>query len=125
MIDWKRENGDWAGNGFRIQRVGPTRWQLEESPDHAGSVTVESELIAALPTLAACKYTAEMLHDRARVSSLRLRLTLVGLGGWAFAVLVGHQIAFLVAAVVGSAALLELIMTYVEDRTGGARHLTQ
>ena len=125
MLDWRRTDGYWFGNGFRIRRVGETRWQLEENTDDGGSVMVDAEPIAVLPTLAACKHHAQTLHTRGRISLLRERLTIVGLGGWALALLAGHPIVFLVAGIVGSAALLELIMTYVENRTGGARELTQ
>ncbi len=125
MLDWRRVDGHWFGNGFRIHRVGPTRWQLEERAGESGSVIVDPVPIAALPTLEACKHKAETLHTTRRTALLRQRLTLIGLGGWVFALLGGHPVFFFVASVVGSAALLELIMTYVEDRTGGARHLTQ
>ncbi|HUG08204.1 MAG TPA: hypothetical protein VMP13_04835 [Acidimicrobiia bacterium] len=125
MLDWRRADEYWFGNGFRIHRMGPARWELEEHAGDGGSVIVDPEPIAALPTLAACKHKAETLHTRRRVALLRRRLTLIGLGGWVLALLGGHPVVFLAAGVVGSAALLELIMTYVECRNGGARELTQ
>jgi hypothetical protein len=125
MLDWRRSDGYWLGNGFRIRRVGSARFELEEHAGDGGSVIVDPEPIAALPTLAACKHKAETLHTGRQVALLRQRLTLIGFGGWVLALLGGNPIFFLVAGVVGSAALLELIMTFVEHRTGGARDVRQ
>ena len=125
MLDWKRVDGSWLGNGFQIHRVGPRKWALEERAGDGGPVTMDPEPIAALPTLAAAKQKAETLHARQRIGVLRQRLTLIGFGGWALAVVVGNPVLFIAAGVIASAALLELFMTYFEDRTGGARELTQ
>lgn len=125
MLDWRRTDGCWFGNGFRIRRVGETRWQLEENRDDGRSVMVDVEPIAVLPTLAACKHYAQTLHTRGRISLLRHRLIIVGFCSWALAVVAGHPIVFLAFGVVGSAALLELIVSYFDNRTGGARDLIQ
>jgi hypothetical protein len=78
MLDWRRTDGCWFGNGFRIRRVGSARFELEEDAGDGVSVIVDPEPIAALPTLAACKHKAETLHTGRRVALLRQRLTLIG-----------------------------------------------
>jgi hypothetical protein len=123
MLKWKRVDGSWFGNGFRVQQVAPTLWSLELSGD---SEPVEaSDPVARLGTLQACKYKAETLHEEERMRDLRRRLTAVSVGGWSLAVIIGNPIGFIIGAVIGSAALLELIATWTDDRFGGMRSYTQ
>jgi hypothetical protein len=125
MLDWKMVDGLWFGNGFRIQREAQEHWLLEHNGIGTGSVTVEIEPIADLPTLQAAKYKAEELHDEREVSARRKRLGMIGLGGWSLALLSGNLVVFIVAGVIGLASLLEFGMTWFDDRSGGARELVQ
>jgi hypothetical protein len=125
MLDWKMVDGSWFGNGFRIQREAQQHWLLEHTGDDTGSVTVEDEPIADLPTLQAAKYKAEELHVEHQISARRQRLGMIGLGGWSLALLSGNPVVFVVAGVIGLASLLEFVMTWFDDRAGGARQLVQ
>jgi hypothetical protein len=123
MLDWKRVDGSWFGNGFRVQQVGPALWSLENA-EVQGSIDV-SDPIARLGTLEACKHKAETLHDELRLMALRKRLGVIGAGGWALALVVANPIAFIVCGVIGSAALLELLATWLDGRVGGIREFVQ
>lgn len=123
MLAWNIVGDSWIGNGFRIDRVTPGLWSLQEVDDSAVSTHVEP--IAQLPTLAACRHKAEALHRAQTLGMLRQRLGAVALGGWALALLSMHPVLVVVAAVVGSAALLELAMTWFEEGIGGAKELVQ
>jgi hypothetical protein len=124
MLDWRKVDGSWFGNGYRIEHRAPAHWLLEDNVAEGESVTVD-EPIADLPTLQAAKYKAEVLHAESEVSARRQRLGLIGLGSWSLALLAGHPVVFIAAGVVGSAALLEFAVTWFEDRTGGARDVVQ
>lgn len=127
MLEWKLVGDSWYGNGYRIDRVAPYVWQLEEvaATGDQEQVSVRTEPIATLPTLAACQQKAEMLHETRRRALLRQRLTMVGIGGWSVAMLATNPFMFVAAGFIGSAALLELTMTWFEGRVGGARELRQ
>jgi hypothetical protein len=123
MLEWKRVDDSWLGNGFRVRQIAPALWLLDHS-NPSGPVDVEGP-IAELQTLQACKYKAEKLHEREVMGHRRNRLTAVGLAGWALALLAGNPFGFIVGGVVGSAALLELLATYYEGRVGGVRNYSQ
>lgn len=125
MLDWKIVGDSWVGNGFRIRRKAQEHWILEFSGDDPGSVIVEHEPIADLPTLQAAKRKAESLHVERHLSAHRQRLAMVGLGGWSLALLSGNPVVFIVGGVIGSASLLEFGMTWFDGRVGGARQLVQ
>lgn len=123
MLEWKRVDGSWFGNGFRVKQVAPTLWSLEHA-DQAVSVDVTGP-IAQLHSLDACKYKAEELHEGERVAKQRRWLGAVGAGGWALAVLAGNPLGFIVGGVIGSAALLELVASWFEGRVGFAAEYKQ
>ncbi len=123
MLDWKRVDGFWFGNGFRVQQTAPTRWTLENI---VGSEPIDvSEPIAELGTLQACKYKAERIHEARLMRDLRRRLLAVGVGGWSLALFIGNPVAFIVGGVIGSAALLELIASWADGKVGGVSSYTQ
>lgn len=123
MLSWKRVGDSWFGNGFRVQQVSTSQWTLEhvEVP-----VSVDaSGPIAQLASLQACQHKAERLHHEARINVFRKRLAAVGVGGWALAALLGSPVGFIIGGVVGSAALLELGATWLDDRVGSVREFVQ
>lgn len=123
MLEWKRVDESWFGNGFRVQQIAPKRWSLEHVTRSA-PIDV-SDPIAELGTLQACKYKAEAIHEAEQTRDLRRRLMAVGIGGWSLALIIGNPIGFIVGGVIGSAALLELIATWTDGRVGGVRSYTQ
>jgi hypothetical protein len=126
MLDWRRIDGSWFGNGFRIEQASPAVWRLEEV-QHAqdGSVSVDTDPIAALPSLQACKYHAEMLHNDRELTATRQRLGLVSLGALSLAVLSGSPLVLIAAAVIGGASIVELTLTWFDGRVGSATDLVQ
>ncbi|MGD2059494.1 MAG: hypothetical protein PVF87_01385 [Acidimicrobiia bacterium] len=123
MLEWKRVDDSWFGNGFQVRQVAPTLWSLDYSTP-PGPIDVEGP-IAELQSLQACKYKAEKLHEKEAMSHLRSRLVAVGLAGWAVALIAGNPFGFIVGGVVGSAALLELASTWYEGRVGGIQNYLQ
>lgn len=123
MLTWKRVDGSWLGNGFRVRQVAPRLWSLEHLAGHR-PVDV-TEPIAQLATLEACKHKAEAIHREERVRDQRRRLLAVGVGGWSLALLLGSPVGFIIGGVIGSAALLELITTWTDGRVGGVRSYVQ
>jgi hypothetical protein len=126
MLDWKRIDGSWFGNGFRIEQASPAVWRLEDV-QHAqdGSVSVDTDPIAALPSLQACKHHAEMLHNDRELTAVRRRLGLVSLGAVSLAVLSGSPLVFIAAGVIGGASIIELTLTWFDGRVGGVKDLVQ
>ncbi len=127
MLTWTEIDGKWFGNGFRIERSDRGDWRLTENTaeESAGPITMGAPL-ADLPTLSACKYKAEAIHEVQRVSELRQRLGAVIAGAASLAVLgAGNPIVVIVCLVVGGAAGLELMSTWFEGRVGGAREIRQ
>lgn len=123
MLTWKRVGESWFGNGFRVRQVAPRLWSLEHV---SGSEPIDvSDPIAELRTLQACKYKAESLHESELLRDRRRRLLAVGVGGWSLALLLGNPIGFILAGVVGSGALLELIATWTDGKVGGVSSYTQ
>lgn len=127
MLTWRAVDGNWFANGFRIQRSSPGRWALYETRrDPTPAVAAEPIPLASLPTLSACKYKAEDLHTRQVTSSLRQRLAAVALAAASIVALgVANPLVVMAFGVIAVASLLELAMTWFDDRVGGARDFTQ
>ena len=123
MLEWKRVDDSWFGNGFQVRRIAPSRWSLEHA--RAGDAVDVSDPITELSTLEACKYEAEARHRAEELATRRRRLGAVAIAGWSLAVLSVNSVLFIVAGVIGTAALLELAAMYLEDRAGGARDFVQ
>lgn len=127
MLTWKTVDGDWFANGFRIQRSPTGKWALYESKREAvAAVAAEPIPLASLPTLSACKYKAEDLHERRLTNSLRQRLTVVAIGAASLVALgVSNPLVVMLLGVIAMAAALELAMTWFDDRVGGTRDVFQ
>ncbi len=127
MLTWTATNGAWFANGFRIQRTAPAVWSLyEASAAQSSAVMIEPSPLASLPTLSACKYKAEEIHDRNATSALRGRLLSALVTSVAIWVLAsGNPVVVVVALVIGASSLLELLMTWFEGKVGGAREVLQ
>lgn len=127
MLTWTRSGDHWRGNGFRIERRASRQWVLYDSgADHHSGMVTTSDALASLPTLSAAKYKAEHLHQRRKLSASRQRLGAVVVGASALgAFLSAYPMAVMVLAVVALSAMLELIMTWFDDRVGGAGEVTQ
>lgn len=123
MLEWKRVDDSWFGNGFQVRRIAPSLWSLEHVS--AGDAVDVSEPIAQLRTLEACKYEAEARHRTEGLAAKRRRLGAVALGGWSLALLSVNPVLFIAAGVVGTGALLELAAMYFEDRGGSIREFVQ
>lgn len=123
MLDWKRVDDSWFGNGFRVRRVAPKLWSLENA-EVQGVIDVTGP-IAELRTLEACKFKAESIHEAEQLGAHRRRLGAVGVAGWSLALIAGSPIGFIVGGVIGSAALLEWLATWLGDGVGGAQEYVQ
>lgn len=126
MLNWRHVDDGWVSNGFKIERISPTSWRLADVvASDAPSIAVDSDGFRVLPSLEACKYEAEVLQaHRARATS-RSRLAAVGAGALAIASVSTNPVVFVGLGVIGVAALLELVMTWFDDRVGGASNFTQ
>ena len=128
MLMWRCENGIWFGNGYRVEQISPSAWALLETTEHRPDVgiNVEPSAIATLPTLAACKYQAEALHEREMLSGLRRRLAVISLGSGLTAFLfLSNPIVAIALAVVAGAAALELVATWLDPVSGSGREVIQ
>jgi len=123
MLEWKKVDGSWFGNGFQVRRIAPSLWSLEHVS--GGDAVDVSDPIAELSTLEACKYEAEARHRAEEDSARRRRLGAVAIGGWSLAVLSVNPILFIAAGVIGTAALLEIAAMYFDDRAGSVRDFVQ
>lgn len=126
---WRCENGVWFGNGFRVERLSTRAWALFDEPgvnEADVPVMVESLPIVTLPTMYACKYKAESLHERELQARLRKRL---GFTAVVMGVLTVFAAAIPVIAigfgVLAVAAVLELLMTWMDPVFGDAREVSQ
>lgn len=121
-------NGNWRGNGFLIKPNPPRGWDLYEAGqrDETSPVAVEGVPFASLPTLNACKYKAEALHDRAATASLRSRLSVVAATSVGIMMVARpHPLLAMACIVIALAALLELAATWFEDLPGRAGEIVQ
>lgn len=127
MLTWTATNGAWLANGFRIQRTAPAVWSLyDASAAPSSAVMVEPSPLASLPTLSACKYKAEEIHDRDATSALRDRLMSALVASVAVWVLSsGNPVVVVVALIIAASSLLELLMTWFDGKVGGAREVLQ
>jgi len=126
MLTWNRVDGYWFGNGFRIEREDSGDWVLVE-PQTEDDATVMPDPVpmATLPTLSACKYAAEQEHLTRDLKSSRQRLGAVALGAASLAALAANPVLTVALGVVTGAAVLELAMTWLTGRVGGAREISQ
>lgn len=128
MLVWKEENGDWLGNGYRIEQLSPKEWVLKPNSDTTveSQVAVEVHPLATLPTLTACRYEAETLHLAERIRTQRTRLTGILLGAIVGSLLVGVG-SFPGVLLVGSAvaAGTKLMLTWLDPLMGSAREVLQ
>ena len=126
MLTWKRVDGYWFGNGFRIEREDSGGWVLvEPEADDDAAVSAIPLPMATLPTLSACKYVAEQEHFIRDLKTSRQRLGAVALGTASLAALAANPVLTIALGVVAGAAALELAMTWLTGRVGGAREITQ
>jgi len=126
MLTWRRANDVWLGNGFKIERHSDRSWTLEEADSVAAAGVTVAEPLAELPSLSACKYKAEQLHHADQTAVLRKRLKAVFFAGGLIALVMASQpIVMIAALVISGAAALELMMTAVNGRVGGARQIVQ
>lgn len=122
MLHWTVVEDRWRGNGFEIRRLAPKRWELGEVLDDGGVIV--SDPIAEFSSLAACRHKAEKLHEISEMQRLRGRLAAVAVTALVLAILATGPI-FIPLAVIGSAAAVELTLTWFDGRVGGARHIAQ
>lgn len=128
MLAWKKADGNWLGNGYRIESDPPRSWDLYDTAaeTRGSNVTVEDIPLASLPTLSAAKHKAEILHGRAQTASLRRRLLAVAGGSVALMLVLGpNPLLAITCGVVAMASLLELAMTWLDQLIGDARELHQ
>jgi len=123
MLEWKKVDDSWFGNGFQVRRIAPSLWSLEHPS--AGEAVDVSEPITQLGTLDACKYEAEVRHRTQEMAAKRRRLGAVAVGGWSLALLAANPVLFIAAGVVATAALLEIAAMWFDDRVGGVRDFVQ
>ena len=124
-MNWTRADGTWFGNGFRIERRSADTWVLLDNIASSTQVVAEP-VLATMPSLKAAKHVAETRHSSEMLVRDRKRLFAVALGmGALVLLLIEVPIAALVPAVVGGAAALELIATYVDRFYGRAREVIQ
>lgn len=128
MLTWRRVDGQWLGNGFRIERLSHRAWGLFEAPvpEDRSQVVAETGPIASLPSLQACQYKAEHIHRSNEQAMVRVRLAAVAAGGTAAALLfISQPLLAIALGVIAASATLEFAMTWFEARAGGAREFTQ
>jgi DICT domain-containing protein len=126
MLTWRRANNVWLGNGFKIERHSDCSWTLEEADSAVAVGVTVAEPLAELPSLSACKYKAEQLHHADRTAVLRRRLkTVFFASGLVALVMASQPIVMIAALVISGASALELLMTGVDGRVGGARQIVQ
>lgn len=128
MLTWTRKSEAWFGNGFRIDRESPERWVLVENfrTDDLSMVVTEPTPLAISASLTACKFEAETLHRTAMLARQRRLLMGVLLGTGALGALGAAYPLFIIGAIViGTAAVLELVMTWYEPMTGKVRDSIQ
>lgn len=126
MLNWREVDGSWFGNGFRIERLSPRTWRLEEvARSDRVSIALVDGVSADLPTLQAAKFEAERHHSDRALTRTRERLAIVAGCSGALAILGANPVLLVLSGVVGGAALLELAMTWFEGRVGGAEQIVQ
>jgi len=123
MLEWKRVDETWFGNGFQVRRIAPSLWSLEHVG--VGESVYVSEPITEPGTLDACKHAAEMLHRVQELEARRRRLGAVAIGGWSVALLAANPVIFLAAGVIGTAALIEMAAIWFDARVGSVRDFVQ
>lgn len=127
MLTWRTADGAWFANGFRIQKSSPGKWALYQGQhDPKTAVVAEPIPLASLPTLSAAKYKAEDLHSRKAINSLRHRLGAVAIAALSMIALgVSNPLVVMLFGVVAMAAVLELTMTWFDERVGGVKDFFQ
>jgi len=129
MLTWRRDDGIWRGNGFRIEQ-GAEDWLLfentSEPEDESLIVHVDPMPLASTSTLTACKLWAEALHRSHQRSRQRQILGGIAAGTMTAPLLFPPDpIVTIILLIVAGAASLELVMTWWEPWAGNAREVSQ